>query len=321
MTASVAAPAAAPPLKRKVLVRRHGLLVRVTHWINALCLVFMLLSGLQIFNAHPALYWGPDARFDRPWVSMTAEENGARLKGVTQIGSARFDTTGILGASKVGGEDTPRALPTWLTLPASQNLALGRRWHFFWAWVFALNVTLYLVSSLINGHLRRDLAPTGQQLKPSHILREIVDHARLRFPRGEEARRYNVLQKGAYLGVAVLLLPLMILTGMTMSPSLDAAFPWLLTLFGGRQSARSIHFIVANLIVLFFLVHIVMVVLSGLWNNIRSMITGRYAIDVEEAAPVDPAPAAEAPSHDPPPERPAQPETEPSAPMPQGDPA
>ena len=130
------------------------------------------------------------------------------------------------------------------------------------------------------------------------MLQEIWDHLRLKFPKGEEARRYNVLQKLAYLGVVIVLLPLMVLTGMTMSPSLDAIFPWLVDLFGGRQSARSIHFIVASLIVLFFFVHIVMVVLSGTWNNVRSMITGRYAIEVEAPpqlappAPVSPAPAA-----------------------------
>jgi hypothetical protein len=122
------------------------------------------------------------------------------------------------------------------------------------------------------------------------VLQEVGDHLRLRFPKGEAARRYNVLQKLAYLGVLVVLLPLMVLTGMTMSPSLDAIFPFLLELFGGRQSARSIHFIVASLIVLFFFVHIVMVVLSGTWNNVRSMITGRYAIDVEPAASPEPVP-------------------------------
>jgi thiosulfate reductase cytochrome b subunit len=159
--------------------------------------------------------------------------------------------------------------------------------------VFAINGAILIVNAVVSGHLRRDLAPTWGQLAPRHVLQEIWDHLRLKFPKGEAARRYNVLQKLAYLAVLVVLLPLMVLTGMTMSPSLDAIFPFLLELFGGRQSARSIHFIVANLIVLFFFVHIVMVVLSGTWNNVRSMITGRYAIEVEPPAPVPPAPAAE----------------------------
>jgi thiosulfate reductase cytochrome b subunit len=267
-----------------VLVRRHSALVRVTHWINALSLLLLLLSGLQIFNAHPKLYWGQQSHFAHPWLAIGAEPSGGAWRGVTHLGSASFDTTGFLGVSRENGGEALRAFPAWLTLPAERFLAFGRRWHFFFAWVFAVNGAIYAASAVIGGHLRRDLLPTAEQLKPRHVLDDIWDHLRLRFPKGEGARRYNVLQKGAYLGVAFGLLPLMILTGMTMSPNLDAAFPWLLDLFGGRQSARSIHFIVANLIVLFFLVHIVMVVLSGLWNNLRSMITGRYAIQVATPA-------------------------------------
>jgi thiosulfate reductase cytochrome b subunit len=137
-----------------------------------------------------------------------------------------------------------------------------------------------MVWSLGSGHLRRDLAPSRQDL--AHIGSSIREHARLKFPKGEEAKRYNVLQKLAYLGVALVLLPLMLLTGLAMSPGMDAAFPVLLDIFGGRQTARTIHFISATGIVLFVIVHLVMVVLSGLWNNIRSMITGRYAIESAE---------------------------------------
>jgi thiosulfate reductase cytochrome b subunit len=200
---------------------------------------------------------------------------------VTHIGPFLFDTTGLFGASQTNGVWEHRGFPAWLTLPSARFLALGRRWHFFFAWLFAINGALYIASGVLSGHLRRDLAPTAKQLAPRHVLHEIWAHMRLRFPKGEEARRYNVLQKGAYLAVAVGLLPVMILSGMTMSPTLDAAFPFLVDLFGGRQSARSVHFITASLIVLFFFVHIVMVVLSGTWNNVRSMITGRYAIEVE----------------------------------------
>ena len=281
-------PAAAltPSRPIKVLVRRHSLIVRLTHWINAISLLLLLLSGLQIFNAHPALYWGQQSDFAHPWLTAHAEARGDHLIGVTTIGAAQFDTTGFLGVSKQHGVEVARGFPTWLTLPAERFLAVGRRWHFFWAWVFALNGALYIASGVISRHLQRDLLPTVTQLRPSHIWADIWDHLRLKFPKGEEARHYNVLQKGAYLGVVLLLLPLMVLTGMTMSPGLDATFPWLLDLFGGRQSARSIHFITANLIVLFFLVHMVMVVLSGTWNNVRSMVTGRYAIEVAPAAPV-----------------------------------
>jgi thiosulfate reductase cytochrome b subunit len=286
------APAAARESPNKTLVARHGLVVRVTHWINALSLAFLLLSGLQIFNAHPMLYWGQQSSFGHAWLAVGAQQRGGALHGLTLVGGTVFDTTGFLGASKAHGVWSARAFPDWLTIPPQRFLALGRRWHFFFAWVFALNGAIFIASAILSGHLRRDLAPTWGQLSPRHVLQEIWDHLRLKFPKGEAARRYNVLQKLAYLGVVLLLLPLMVLTGMTMSPSLDANFPWLVELFGGRQSARSIHFVVASLIVLFFVVHIVMVVLSGTWNNIRSMITGRYAIEVE---PPGPEPVSAAP--------------------------
>lgn len=228
--------------KRTVLVHRHAAIVRITHWVNAICLGFLLPSGLQIFNAWPSLYWG----------QYGADADPALLS--------------IAG------------FPTWLTLPSFQDLAAGRRWHLFFAWVFVINGLVYLAYSLWSGHLRRDLVPRNAELAPRHLWREIVDHARLRFPKGEEARRYNVLQKLSYAGVALVLLPLMVLTGLTMSPGMNAAAPFLLDLFGGRQSARTIHFISAALVVLFVLVHLAMVLLSGVWNNLRSMITGRYAI-------------------------------------------
>lgn len=266
----------------KILVRRHSIVTRFTHWINVLCLTFLLLSGLQIFNAHPELYWGHyGADYDHSFLSIGAEEDGDTIRGVTRIGSLSIPTTGFLGASDVDGERVNRGFPSWLTIPSYQDLATGRRWHFFFAWFFAINGIVYLVYGLLAGHFRRDLLPSRDQLKPAHLLHEIADHARLRFPKGEEARRYNALQKFAYLGVVFGLLPLMVLTGLTMSPAMDAAWPWLLELFGGRQSARSIHFITASLLVAFVVIHLAMVLLSGVWNNLRSMVTGRYAITPE----------------------------------------
>jgi len=133
----------------------------------------------------------------------------------------------------------------------------------------------------VKRHFRRDLLPTKAELAPAHLLHEVVDHAKLNFPKGEAARRYNVLQKLTYMGVAFVLLPLMVLTGLTMSPGLDSAFHILLDVFGGRPSARSIHFICASLLVAFVVVHVVMVLVSGVWNNLRSMITGKYAIEID----------------------------------------
>jgi thiosulfate reductase cytochrome b subunit len=263
---------------KKVLVYRHAALTRLTHWINVLALTLLLMSGLNIFGAHPALYWGQTAVFARPWLSITAEDKGDRMIGVTQIGSAKFETTGVLGYSGKVGERQPVAFPAWATVPSYRDLADSRHWHFFFAWVFVINGLVYWLAGLISGHIRKDLAPTKADLKPRNIWHEIVTHARLKFPKGEAARHYNVLQKTTYLGVVLILLPLMVATGLCMSPGFNAAAPGLVDFFGGRQSARTIHFLSASAIVGFVLLHLFMVVASGTWNNIRSMVTGRYAI-------------------------------------------
>jgi thiosulfate reductase cytochrome b subunit len=264
------------------LVPRHSALVRLTHWINVLCFSLLLMTGAQIFNAHPRLYWGEyGADNDHAWLSMDSLQNGASVRGVLHLGSLTFETTGLLGASKQGNALAARGFPSWLTIPSYQDLAAGRRWHFFFAWLFAINGAVYLVAGLVSRHFRRDLLPTGAELAPAHLAHEVAEHARLRFPKGQAARRYNVLQKLSYMGVAFVLLPLMVLTGLTMSPGMDSAFHVLLDIFGGRPSARSIHFICASLLVAFVVVHVVMVLVSGVWNNLRSMITGKYAIDVE----------------------------------------
>lgn len=268
-------------MSERDVIYRHSVTVRITHWINALVLFVLLMSGLQIFNAHPALYIGQASRFDSPILAMGAVQDADRVKGVTSVFGETFDTTGLFGAS--GDADSGydvHGFPWWATLPGHRDLAMGRRWHFFFAWLFLFNGLAYLAWSLGSGHLRRDLAPSRQDLK--HIGASILEHARLKFPKGEEAKRYNVLQKLAYLSVALVLLPLMLLSGLAMSPGMDAAFPFLIDLFGGRQTARTIHFIAASGIVLFFLVHIAMVLLSGVWNNLRSMITGRYVIEPAE---------------------------------------
>lgn len=263
----------------RLKIRRHSLPVRVTHWVNVAAFLLLLFSGLQIFNAHPALYWGQASDFQNPWVSMTpSQAPDGRLIGVTQIAGQRFDTTGVLGVS----DGQARGFPAWATLPSYRSLAEGRRWHLAMAWVFAINGALYLAWSALSGHLLRDLWPTREQSRPRHIVKDILDHAQLRFPKGEEARRYNVIQKWAYLAVILILLPLMVLTGLCMSPGFNAVAPWLVEVFGGRQSARTIHFLSASGLVLFLAVHVLLVLLSGFWNNLRSMITGRYAIEVTE---------------------------------------
>jgi thiosulfate reductase cytochrome b subunit len=274
---------------KKMLIRRHSPAVRLSHWLNVLAMTILLFSGLQIFNAHPALYWGQyGADNDPSLISMEAAQDGDALKGVTRIGPLSFDTTGILGVSNVDGEATARAFPEWITLPSYQDLATGRRWHFFFAWLFVINGAIYIAYGFLARHFRRDLLPARDELTLGSLRHEIADHARLRFPKGEKARHYNALQKLTYLLVIFLLLPVMIVTGLSMSPGFDAFAPWLPDLFGGRQSARTLHFIAAGSLVAFVIVHVVMVLLSGVFNNMRSMITGRYAIDIDDRTEVKP---------------------------------
>lgn len=264
---------------RTIFIRRHSVVTRLTHWLNVLCLGFLLLSGLQIFNAHPELYWGHyGANGDPAILTIGSDDGGGQPRGFVRIAGLEIPTTGVLGVSQADGEQVSRAFPSWATIPSFQDLAAGRRWHFFFAWLFVINGIVYLCFSVLSGHFRKDLAPKPHEISSRHLGREILDHARLRFPEGEEAKHYNALQKLTYLAVIVVLLPLMVLTGLTMSPGVDAALPSLVDIFGGRQSARTIHFITASALVIFVIVHVAMVVLSGTWNNIRSMITGRYAI-------------------------------------------
>jgi thiosulfate reductase cytochrome b subunit len=269
----------ADPLRR--VIYRHAVAVRVTHWINVLCLTLLLMSGLQIFNAHPALYWGDKSDFEHPLLAMTAADapDGTAI-GVTTILGRPVGTTGFLGLSfSSTGRPVERGFPTWATIPSYQDLAAGRLWHFFFAWLFVLNGVFYLVYALASRHVWRDLLPSRRDL--GHIGRSIWDHLRLRFPKGKEAERYNVLQKLTYLVVIFVLLPLIVLAGLAMSPQIDAAFPIVLDLFGGRQAARTVHFIAAWTLVAFVVVHLIMVLVSGVWNNLRSMITGRYVVKEE----------------------------------------
>ncbi len=271
------------------VVKRHRLSTRVWHWVNAITILTLLMSGLMIFNAHSRLYWGQyGANNDAAWLRIYNEND----RGYVQIGNTRVDTTGVLGVfTNAKGETKTKAFPYWATIPSDYSLAIARRWHFAFAWVLSLALTFYMIRSLINGHVRRDLHIRRAEWSPRHIWQDIKDHARLRFPTGAEALNYNILQKLAYISVIFVMIPVMILTGLTMSPGMGAAWPWLLDLFGGRQSARSIHFISAFALVAFFFVHMAMVLLAGPFNELRSIITGYYrlpgkreSIQSEEAA-------------------------------------
>ena len=269
----------APP---SYLYYRHTLPVRIMHWINFIALAVLFMSGLHIFNAPSALYWGDSSYSGRPPLLEITSRDGSNGQpiGVTRIFGREFNTTGVLGVSEYpDGRTNQHAFPSWATIPGSYSLALARDWHFFFAWIFVLNGVAYVLYSLFSRHLMRDLAPTRDEL--SGIGTSIVDHVKFKHPSGEAAKRYNVLQKLAYLSVIFVLLPLVILAGWAMSPWLNSIIPGWVDLLGGRQSARTIHFIVAWLLFLFVAVHVFEVLISGFWNHMRSMITGRYRIKTE----------------------------------------
>ena len=261
------------------LVKRHRLATRVWHWTNVVALVVLLMSGLMIFNAHPRLYWGQyGANSDPAWLEIGAKGE----HGYFKAGPVVLPTTGVLGIwQDKAGATQRRAFPHWATIPSNYSLADARLWHLAFAWVLALGLTAFMLASLANRHFQRDLTIQRAEIRPAHLWADIRDHARLRFPTGVEALRYNILQKLAYASVIFVLIPLMILTGLAMSPAMDAGWGWLLDIFGGRQSARSLHFIAAFGLVAFFFVHIAMVVLAGPINEVRSMISGNYRLPRE----------------------------------------
>ncbi len=269
------------PLSHSYLYQRHKLAIRVMHWINVVSATILLMSGLQIFNAHPALYWGKSSYTGRPPIlALTSKEEGDDTIGITRIFGHDFVTTGFLGASANSqGEIVARGFPSWMTVPDSAWLSMARNWHLFFAWLFAINGICYVAYSIATRHVKNDLAPTQRDWKS--IGRSIKDHVRFRHPSGEAAREYNVLQKLAYLSIIFGVLPLLILMGLAMSPWADTVVPSWVALFGGRQSARTLHFTAAWVLVGFVLIHVFEVVITGLWNNLRSMITGKYRVTVE----------------------------------------
>ena len=235
-------------------IRRHGVTTRLWHWINAIAIVILLGSGLMILNAHPQLYWGQyGANFEQPWFRVGWVFEGGRVPG-------------------------------WLTIPSTYNLALARRWHLFFAVVLSFGLLAYMVASLVNRHFQRDLRIRASDVRPSEIAHDVAEHLRLRFHNAADPRAYNVLQKLSYVAVIFVAIPLVILTGLTMSPGVTAAWPWLLDLFGGRQSARSIHFIVAMALAAFIIVHLTLVILAGVGNEVRSMVTGKWRVPEDSGA-------------------------------------
>jgi len=236
----------------KTVTSRHSALVRVTHWITTLCFLALLVSGVEIVISHPRFYWG-----------------------------------------ETGNDLTPVLFR--LPIPASRNLVpsgygyvlpdqngWSRYLHFQAAWLVVFAGLLYVIFGLVSGHFRKNLLPRGADLSWRSFSKSIAGHLRFRRPSEAEAWSYNVLQRLSYLFVIFVLFPLVIWTGLAMSPAFVSAFPATVNVLGGQQSARTLHFFVSLSLVLFVLVHVVMIFLAGFWSRMRAMITGRAA-----AAPME----------------------------------
>jgi Ni/Fe-hydrogenase b-type cytochrome subunit len=217
-------------------MKRHALSTRLWHWVNAISLVVLFMSGLTISNAHRRLYWGK-------WGFEPAQ---AWL-------------------------EVPR-FPGWATIPTHYSLAIARDWHVLFAWVFALSLLLFMLVALVNGHLRRDLVTRRREWKWRLFAQEIREYLRFNF--AHTGGKYGAMQKLSYAIVIFLLLPLMIFSGMAISPGMGTSWPWLLDILGGRQSARSIHFLCAFSLCAFTLIHILLVLLTGPFGRMRAMIFG-----------------------------------------------
>ncbi len=218
-------------------MKKHALSTRLWHWINLVCLVVLFMSGLNISNAHRYLYWG-DKGFSpaEAWLAV------------------------------------PR-FPGWMTIPDYYSLAAARDWHILMAWPFAVGLLVMWIAMLANGHFWRDLRTHRREWRPRAVWQDIKAHAHLNFDHDGPAK-YNFLQKLAYGLVFGILLPGMVLTGMAISPGFEPVAPWLVDVFGGRQSARSLHFLCSGALFAFFVLHVALVLLNKPWRLMRSMITG-----------------------------------------------
>jgi thiosulfate reductase cytochrome b subunit len=237
----------------EILHPRHSALVRVTHWLITLSFLALLVTGVEILISHPRFYWG--------------ETGNVRTPPLFTLPIPASRSTVPTGYSYV--------------LP-DQN-GWSRYLHFQSAWVAVSTGLLYLAFGFFKGHFRRNLLPALSDLSPRGFAIAVAGHLRFRRPKEEEAWSYNVLQRLTYLLVIFVLFPLVIWTGLAMSPAIASAIPSAVTVLGGRQSARTIHFFVSGFLVLFLFVHVLMVYLAGFRNRVRAMITGRPATRKEPA--------------------------------------
>ena len=232
---------------------RHSFLVRVTHWLITFAFLALLVSGVEIVVSHPRFYWG-------------------------EVGNV--NTTPLF---KIPIPSSRNMVPTGYGYVLPDQNGWSRYLHFQSAWVLVLVALLYGVASLLNGHFRRNLLPAPCDVSPKRLASSIIEHLHFKRPGPREAWSYNVLQRLAYLLVIFVLFPMIIWTGLAMSPSFVSAVPAAVNILGGQQSARTLHFFLTWALVLFLLIHVFMVFLAGFRSRMRAMITGRAADPLERA--------------------------------------
>jgi thiosulfate reductase cytochrome b subunit len=239
---------------------RHKRWVKVSHWIITVSFLALAVSGYLIFMVHPRLYWGEvgndltPALFEFP-LSRNHQHGG------WEKSSPFFEQAG----SPVSASRTYDIF--------NQN-SWGRSLHFLAAWVLVLTGVVYLLSGIFTGHFRRHILPGADEFTLRLFWRDLINHLRMQIPSAKNGPQYGLLQKCTYLAVIFFLLPLIVLTGLTMSPAITAAYPFLLKMFFGAQSARTIHFFASVTLVLFLVVHVMMVIKSGFKSQIRAMTLG-----------------------------------------------
>jgi thiosulfate reductase cytochrome b subunit len=263
------------------IIVRHPWPVRLWHWTNALAVTLSLVTGLLIFNIHPSLYWGEDGHAGMPSIlSLSVSDPDPKSpRFELRVGGHHWDVTDWMGVIDNEGNDQYVLVAA---TPADFQFGGTRIWHFMSAWILVTAWLVYALYVVVGGRLVRVLWPTREDRSWRNLAYELRQHLLLRRARGEAAKRYNLLQKISYLTVVLVLVPALILSGLTMSNTVTAVFPDLFSLFGGRQSARSIHFIAASVLLVFVVVHLVQVLVAGFFNSMRSMLTGRYAIEAEK---------------------------------------